>query len=150
MQQNPVSLASTLMLLGTEKSGVALEFLAADGSGGLPPDVLLHVSVAADGFTAVDDVWCHHEGLLKFLREFRSLEETRSGDAALNGMTPHTFRIRLFATDRAGHIAVEGHVQRGSVRVQRLGFELSLDSGMLGTYLADLEAFVALLETAQR
>jgi hypothetical protein len=49
-------------------------------------------------------------GWKMFLEQLTELERTRSGEAMLQSIGPEELRLRIFALDRAGHIAVEGEL----------------------------------------
>ncbi|MFL5897824.1 MAG: hypothetical protein ACJ76D_05115 [Solirubrobacterales bacterium] len=81
-----------------------------------------------------------------FLLAFREFERTRQGAAELKGIMPEEFRARFFSTDRAGHLAVEGHVARwrylgSEPRELRLVYHVAIEPSSLSSALAEFESF---------
>src|SRR5262245_44530072 len=64
------------------------------------------------------------ESWAAFVSEFVALERSRSGEARLCGENPDDFSLRFFATDRAGHMAVEAVLGRdaGAMNTVRVSF----------------------------
>jgi hypothetical protein len=77
-----------------------------------------------------------------FLRELTALDHQRQGAASLESISPGELRLRLFTTDRAGHLAAEGIVGvRGARQELRLEFtNISFDPGQLPALLAELSS----------
>jgi hypothetical protein len=95
-------------------------------SGSCPgDDILLEVTVAIRGFAAEDQAWVLGSEWGAFVAEVRQLERDRQGRASVEGMSPDEFRLEVFSTDRAGHMALTGKVRRPHVE----GFTLSLEFG---------------------
>jgi hypothetical protein len=72
--------------------------------------VLVVVRVHCPGFTGETDTWVVRPAWREFLERLTALEGSRRGEAILESISPGELRLRLFATDRAGHMAVEGYV----------------------------------------
>ena len=73
-------------------------------------DVRLLVRVAHGDFAGATDTWVLLEVWDRFLDELRTLERRRQGEARVRSISPGELALRVFATDRAGHLAVEGEV----------------------------------------
>ncbi len=91
------------------------------GPAGTPAEGDLGVRVAAtaaangvggpfSGSNATVGIGCDEWAV--FLDDLGELERTRQGGAHVMAMSPAEFRLAIFATDRAGHIAAEGWVGR--------------------------------------
>ena len=57
-----------------------------------------------------------------FLRQLEQLEDRRDGEAVVESMSPEDLRLRIFVTDPAGHVAIEGQARTRSVRDLRWQF----------------------------
>lgn len=64
-------------------------------------DVLVNVTVDAQGFAAADQSWIVASDWATFLAEFEALTERRQGKAALVGASPEDLRVEFFSTDQA-------------------------------------------------
>ncbi|MDX2051870.1 MAG: hypothetical protein SFV15_05715 [Polyangiaceae bacterium] len=129
----------------TSREGAIVLERAEVGPEGTPADedVPVNVTVDAQGFAAADQSWIVASDWATFLAEFEALTERRQGKAALVGASPEDLRVEFFSTDRAGHMAVQGHVKRSGPR----GFNLELRFGFafepdeLPRVLAELRSF---------
>lgn len=114
------------------------------GAPGTPADedLLLNVTVQVGGYSAADQSWVVAGDWSRFLSQLRQLERLRQGQATLDGASPHALQIVFGATDRAGHMAVAGHV--GWVTAdrfaQKLEFGFAFDAGMLPTLIREIES----------
>ena len=97
------------------------------GAPGTPADgdILLNITVESGGFAAADQSWITAPDWKGFLSGLRALETRRQGAATLIAASPEDFRLELFSTDPAGHMAVRGHVRRRTTE----RFELKLKFG---------------------
>jgi hypothetical protein len=68
--------------------------------------------VEIDGFTARTTDWIGAAEWTEFVAQLEALERRRAGEAWLQGLSPDQLRLRFFALDRAGHLAVAGQVGR--------------------------------------
>lgn len=108
-------------------------------------DVRATLDVACEGFTGrTDQVWIERDELAGFLAELRDLAQTGQGAAELTSMSPGELRLRVFALDQAGHLAVEGEIARltyrdPALREMRLGFSFGLASEQLPGIVRELE-----------
>jgi hypothetical protein len=73
-------------------------------------DVLVAARVRQRDFSGATLAWVVPEAWKMFLEQLTELERTRSGEAMLQSIGPEELRLRIFALDRAGHIAVEGEL----------------------------------------
>jgi hypothetical protein len=73
-------------------------------------DVLVFVRVRLREFSGAADAWILREAWTDFLNQLRRLERDRAGEAILQSISPDELRVRIFAVDRAGHMAVEGEL----------------------------------------
>jgi len=101
------------MILGSDPQ--QFELSVAEVERGVPGvyaggDVLLVVRVRMRGFSGAVDAWVLREAWTDFLSQLRRLEQDRTGEAILQSMSPDELRLRMFALDRAGHMAVEGEL----------------------------------------
>ncbi len=110
-------------------------------------DVLLSVRVRHGEFAGATEAWILREAWDAFIAEIRALEARRRGEARLQSISPGELRLRVFALDRAGHMAVEGevgtlhHGREASLRFAPIAFDPSL----LPPLLAELTAAVRAL-----
>ena len=93
-----------------------------------------------------ENAWVQAESWARFLQSLGRLERERQGDARVASMSPADFALRLAVVDRAGHLAVEGHVGTyagvaGQMREVRLVYAFELDPGVLGSLVRDFEIF---------
>jgi len=104
------------------------------------------VSVVCRQFSARNaGAWISASEWARFGRELHALERARRGEALLESQSPADLRLRLYASDRAGHIAVEGHVGAhhavaDRMREVKLSFAFELDAGLLGGAVRAFEA----------
>ena len=104
-------------------------------------DVRLHVRLTCDGFTGTGSSWIACDAWQRFLRQLEQLDHRRDGEAVVESMSPDELRLRIFATDRAGHVAVDGQVRTRSVRDLRLQFgAIRFDPTLLLPLLSELRA----------
>lgn len=103
-------------------------------------DLLLNVTVQVGGYSVADQSWVVSGDWARFLEEVRALEKRRQGRAVLEGASPDDFRLEVFSTDSAGHMAVNGHLAYKSDRhLLQLRFGFDFDPGLLPMFLQDLE-----------
>jgi hypothetical protein len=77
----------------------------------VPGDRHVDVSVVCRHFRARNcGAWISAPDWTRFGHELRALDKSRRGEALLVSQSPADLRLRLYAWDQAGHIAVEGHV----------------------------------------
>ena len=100
------------MVLGTSTAhveiGVAEVQPPVPGSQG--GDVRVVARVRIREFAGAADVWVSRDAWSGFLSRLADLERERRGDAVLESISPGELRLRLFAIDRAGHMAAEGEL----------------------------------------
>jgi hypothetical protein len=94
-------------------------------------DVRMNVSVRTAGYAAADHCWVLRPDLERFLRELRTLDQTRQGQAVLVSVSPVGLRLEFYSTDSAGHMAIRGQVGRtdanGFLSQLRFGFTFEPD-----------------------
>src|SRR5215208_299867 len=74
--------------------------------------VAVRVAASHAGFAgASDETWVDRAALEQFAADLAAFERTRRGEATLVG---YAFRLRVFSTDRSGHLAVQCEVERPS------------------------------------
>jgi hypothetical protein len=114
------------------------------GEAGTPADedLLLNVTIVVGGYSAADQAWVVADDWREFMREIRSLETTRQGQATLNGASPQDIQLVFRATDSAGHMAVSGFVGWNSPDgfYQKCEFGFAFDAGMLSNLVRELSA----------
>jgi hypothetical protein len=104
----------------------------------VPGDRHVDVTVVCRQFSVRNcTAWISASDWTRFGRELRALEESRRGEALLVSQSPADLRLRLYAWDRAGHIAVDGHVGAyhtvaDRMREVTLSFAFEIDAGLLG------------------
>lgn len=97
-------------------------------------DAKLVIEVRSHGFTGAGGAWIDVGQMRMFLGQLRELENRRQGSADLESMSPGQFRLRLFAVDRAGHMAVNGRLSRTG---QELGFSFEFGPDLLPEIVAE-------------
>ena len=70
-------------------------------------DVLVVVRARFYDFSGAVDAWVVNTEWAAFLTQLTALERTRVGEAVLESASPDELRLRIFALDRAGHMAAE-------------------------------------------
>lgn len=123
------------------------------GPAGTPSEGDLAVDVAAVGRAAAfagrdATVWIERDEWAGFLDELRALEGTRRGEAHVTAMGPEEFRLAVFATDPAGHMAAEGwvgreYVGRTGVLRDRVCFTVVIDPSTLPQLVRQFETLAA-------
>jgi hypothetical protein len=136
-------MAGTLTIAGGDGS-VELELRSLlteppEGAG----DFNLVVTVRCGHFGGLVVPWIGRPDWEGFIASLEALERTRTGSAAIEGLSPDDFRLELAAAGSAGHLVVRGHVAQvrwnGLDRVLRFGFEM--DGGLLPQLVRDARAF---------
>ena len=105
-------------------------------------DLLLNVTVVVGGYSASDQAWVVVQDWRGFMKELRTLERDRQGQATLKAASPKDLELALRATDRAGHMAVTGFVGWNSPDgfYQRCEFGFPFDAGMLSKVVREFAA----------
>jgi len=104
-------------------------------------DVRLDLRLTCEGFTSEASSWIDRDVWQRFLRELERLVDRRDGEAVVESMSPKDLRLRLFATDHAGHMAVDGQARTRSVGDLRWQFgAIQFDPSLLPLLLAELGA----------
>jgi len=103
----------SLELVGTDRVPAHLP-----GAG----DTRLAIRVQSRGFVGQGSAWVEAPVLRAFVGQLRQLDARRQGRAELVSMSPGEFGLRVYATDRAGHLAVAGRLTGAG---QALEFEFS-------------------------
>lgn len=109
-------------------------------------DLCLEIAVVSAGFSGrYDEAWVLRDDWSQFIAELTQLEKARRGQALITASSPNDFQLRVFASDRAGHIKAEGWVGREySGRPAALGhhvsFEIEIDPTALPALLQQLAA----------
>jgi hypothetical protein len=93
--------------------------------------------VQSRGFFGEGWAWVEAVSLRAFIDKLRELETHRQGSAELESMSPGQFRLRIWATDTAGHIAVAGRLKNDD---QALEFQFALCPTLLPQVIAGFEA----------
>jgi hypothetical protein len=103
-------------------------------------DVRLSVRVQYGEFAGVTDAWVLLEVWDAFLADLRSFERRRQGEARVRSISPGELTLRFVATDRAGHLAVEGEVGTLTVgREAQLRFgPIAFDPSLLPQLVSEL------------
>lgn len=73
-------------------------------------DLLVIVDVQTRGFTARIDTWVLGGAWRAFCEQLAVLASRRHGEATVESVSPRELRLTVRATDRAGHMAIEGLV----------------------------------------
>lgn len=135
------------MVLGDSQA--AVELAVAEVEPAVPPfsrggDVLVVARVRCLGFAGETDAWIVRPAWDAFARDLVELERRRHGEAVVESISPGELRLRVFATDRAGHMAVEGYVAVRGVRHElRLEFSpIAFDPTQLPGLVAELTSAV--------
>ncbi len=111
----------------------------------------LRIEVQLHGFGARCEVWVEHLAVADFASALRRLEETRSGEALLQGEDPEDLELKVSSLDRVGHMLLEFRVTRLTavgdqgrpISVQLAGgFEL--DPGLLPGLVAGVTRLTSL------
>ena len=75
-------------------------------------DVKLLVEVSSQEFSGQGFAWVAAPALATFLGELCDLDRRRQGEAALEGLSPEEFCLRIWSANRRGHLAVAGLVTK--------------------------------------
>jgi hypothetical protein len=102
-----------------------------------PGDTRLSVAIESQGFAGRGSTWVEASRLAAFVAELRELEASRRGAAEVESISPGEFRLRVWATDRAGHVALAGRLSHGG---QALEFGFAFCPSELPGLVAGFEA----------
>jgi hypothetical protein len=138
------------MILKADTSDDVLELSVVDVAPPVPPHSLggdrrVCTRVEIDGFAARTTDWVAANAWLTFLAGLEARAQTRRGEVSLEGLSPDQLRLRFFATDRAGHVAVAGQVRKRGTDGHdcRLEFAaLPIEGSQLAALVAELRAAV--------
>jgi hypothetical protein len=72
----------------------------------------LRIEVQLHGFSAQSAVWVERLAVADFASALKKLEETRSGEALLQGEDPEDLELKVSSLDRVGHMLLEFKVTR--------------------------------------
>jgi hypothetical protein len=85
--------------------------------------IQLAVQVRQGDFAGAARVWVQIREWERFVESLTRLENDRRGEAVVEAMSPGELLLKVRATDRLGHVAVEGLVgHRGVERATALSF----------------------------
>ena len=126
------------MVLKDGESSVEIAVAGFDG------DVIVVAGARCLGFAGETDTYVHLLAWGAFMRALVALERDRRGETVLEAMHTEDLRLRIFATDQAGHMAVEGHIGiRGVESALRLEFSpIAFDPTQLPALVAELGAVI--------
>jgi hypothetical protein len=85
-------------------------------------DGVFHVSVRSADYSGQTKDWVEADVLRLFCSDLIALGAKRTGEASLVGMSPDGMRVRVFAIDKLGHMAVEGKIGHRVYREHRAFF----------------------------
>ena len=104
-------------------------------------DVRLDVRLQCERFTGSGVSWIARDAWQLFLEQLERLDDRREGEAVVESISPNALRLRIFATDRAGHLAITGQVRARSVPDLRWEFgAMRFDPTLLPQLLNELRA----------
>jgi len=107
-------------------------------------DVRLHVRLTCENFMGAGSSWVDRDVWQHFLQQLERLVDRRDGEAVVESMSPKDLRLRIFATDHAGHMAIEGQLRTRSVSDLRWQFgAIQFDPSLLPLLLSELRAVQA-------
>jgi hypothetical protein len=110
----------------------------------------LRVTVQLRGFSAGCEAWVEALAVADFATALEALDETRSGEALLQGEDPEDLELKVSSLDRVGHLLVEFKVarlgivgDRGRPISTRLTGGFELDPGLLPGLVAGVRGLRA-------
>lgn len=116
----------------------------------------LRLDVHLHGFSGRVEVWVERLAVTDFASALKKLEETRSGEARLQGEDPEDLELKVSSLDRVGHMLLEFKVTCLTVvgdKARQMPVQLTggfeLDPGLLPGLVAVVERLPALF-TARR
>jgi hypothetical protein len=139
-----------MLTLSGPQARLELRFLRlSEGQGGVPSDPEFAVFAKSGTFSGSNPSVCvRRPDWDAFIAALERLEASRSGEAAVAGMSPGELELRIAAIDRLGHMAAVGHVS-GYVlnhRFQRItshvAFEIELEPSSLPELLSAFRSLV--------
>lgn len=75
----------------------------------------LRIEVQLHGFSAQCEVWVEQLAVVEFASALKRLEESRRGDALLQGEDPEDLELKVSSLDSVGHMLLEFKVTRLTV-----------------------------------
>jgi hypothetical protein len=95
--------------------------------------IRLAIEIRQGDFTGAARVWVQVHEWERFVESLARLESARQGEAVVEAMSPGELLLKVRATDRLGHVAVEGVVgQRGVDRTTAVSFSaIDFDPSLL-------------------
>ena len=78
-----------------------------------PGDVRVRATVTLQDFAgSYDGIWLSHSDLSNFVKQLRTVVQTRKGTAKLEAMSPGEFTMEVRSVDAAGHFEASVRVGR--------------------------------------
>jgi len=111
--------------------GASLEIEVADPEVPYGDGVPVDIAVESAGFSGRAFTWIWPDSFDRFLDQLGRLEVLRQGAAEVEGMSGADFWLRIYATDRAGHLAAQGRIGSQGAHQHSLTFGFDLDPGTL-------------------
>ena len=127
------------MVIKGEQSAIEIELADPEISygDGIPVDV----SVTSKGFSGQASAWICPGAFDSFLADLARLEQRRQGSAEVEAMSGAEFWLRVYSTDRTGHLAVSGRVGSQSGYEHALTFGFDIDPSTLPWIVASFRKF---------
>lgn len=88
----------------TFEMAIALEDSSATPGHG---DALITIHAQSHGFSGQDEVWVSAAALTHFRDSLRQLDNTLRGEATLESLSPGELKVRLYAVNPRGLLAIE-------------------------------------------
>ena len=147
--------------LQSQRKAVNMSLLMSDAKASL--ELQRHAGASIDGFGDVqlavrlvtarfqarnDTVWIAAAARDQFLAALNALEQSRSGEARLEAMSPHDLAMRVAAYDKAGHIVVRGHVggavvEHDHVDTAHVPFSIEIEPSTLPSFIDEMSRLLA-------
>jgi hypothetical protein len=121
------------------------DYISVDRIDPIEEDIRVAVEVRSRGFTGRIDTWILRQAWIDFCAGLGLLEERRQGEATVESISPKELALTVRATDRAGHMAIEGSIgYRGTRGQTLLSFSaMSFDPSTLPALLRDARTLYA-------
>jgi hypothetical protein len=100
------------------------------------------VQLDADIIQCTRSLWISEDALVAFITALTKLEEDRTGEAFLEGMSPNELHLRVAVIDTAGHVKLFVHLSKEQLLVgskYSVSTEFAIDPSSLSRLVIEID-----------